>query len=73
MAINSIQGEKISLSKIKIELPEDILVTEEEMELDISEYKVDLKKQKIFRTNYETQKLNFKERIVCVYEYEAKK
>ena len=73
IAINNIQGEKISLSKIKIQLPEDILVTEEELELDISEYKVDLKKQKIFRTNYEAEKFNFKERIICVYEYEARK
>lgn len=73
IAINSIQGEKISLSKIKIQLPEGVLVTEEKLELDINEYKVDLKKQKIFRTNYEEEKFNFKERIICVYEYEARK
>jgi len=72
IAINNMQGEKISLSKIKIQLPEDFLFTEEELELDISEYKVDLKKQKIFRTNYEGDKFNFKERIICVYEYDAK-
>ena len=73
MAINNIQGEKISLSKIKIQLPEDFLFTEEELELDISEYKVDLKKQKIFRTNYDSAQLNFQERIICVYEYDARK
>lgn len=72
-AINSLKEGKISLSKIKIELPEDIFISEEEFEFDMSEYKVDLKKQKIFRTNYEVEKFNFKERIVCVYEYEAKK
>lgn len=71
-AINSIKDEKISLSKIKIKLPDDIFINGEKIEFDISEYKVDLKKQKIFRTNYEAEKFDFKERIVCVYEYEAK-
>ena len=72
LAINNIKGEKISVSKIKIQLPEDILITEEEIEFDTNEYKFDLKKQKIFRTNYDTEKLDFRERIICVYEYEAK-
>jgi len=39
----------------------------------MNEYKLDLKKQKIFRTNFEGDKINFKERIVCAYEYEARK
>jgi len=72
-AMNSIKGEKISLSKIKIQLPEDIFINEEQIVLNVSEYKIDLRKQKIFRINYETEKLNFKERIVCVYEYDARK
>lgn len=73
-AMNSVKDEKVSLSKIKIELsPEDILINGEEIELSINEYKIDLKKQKIFRTNFEGEKFNFKERIVCVYEYEARK
>ena len=38
---------------------------------DMSKYKVDLKKQKIFRINRQ-EKLDFKDIIVCVYEYEVK-
>ena len=73
-AINSMSGEKISLSKIKIKLPkEDVLINGAEIEIDMKDYKIDLKKQKIFRTNFEGEKFNFKERIVCVYEYEARK
>ena len=73
-AMNSINEEKVSLSKIKVELsPEEILINGEEIELSINEYKIDLKKQKIFRTNFEGEKFNFKEKIVCVYEYEARK
>ena len=37
---------------------------------DMKKYKIDLKKQKIFRINQGTQ--NFKEKIICAYEYEAK-
>jgi len=73
-AMNSINQEKVSLSKIKIQLsPADILIDGEEIEFSINEYKIDLKKQKIFRTNFEGEKFNFKEKIVCVYEYEARK
>jgi len=39
---------------------------------DMSKYKIDLKKQKIFRINGTEDNFNFKEKIVCVYEYEAK-
>lgn len=74
VAMNSIKEEKVSLAKIKIELPlEDILINGEEIEFSINEYKIDLKKQKIFRTNFEQDKFNFKERIICVYEYESRK
>ena len=40
---------------------------------DMSKYKIDLKKQKIFRINGTEDNFNFKEKIVCVYEYEAKR
>ncbi len=71
-AINSVKEEKVSLSKIKMIAPLELQENEKTIELDISNYKVDLKKQKIFRINYENDKFDFKEKIVCVYEYEAK-
>lgn len=70
-AINMVQDEKTSLHKIKITLGEEILYNQTTIEVDLSEYKLDLKKQKIFRTNFEGDKFNFKERIVCAYEYDA--
>ncbi len=39
---------------------------------DMSEYKIDLKKQKIFRINEDDNNFSFKEKIICAYEYEAK-
>ena len=39
---------------------------------DMNKYKIDLKKQKIFRICSNTEKFNFKEEIICAYEYEAK-
>ena len=39
---------------------------------DMSKYKMDLKKQKIFRINGTEDNFCFKEKIVCVYEYETK-
>lgn len=39
---------------------------------DMNEYKIDLKKQKIFRICRNTENFNFKEEIICAYEYEAK-
>ena len=72
-AINMLQDEKISLHKIKITFDEEILYNQNTIEIDMNEYKLDLKKQKIFRTNFEGDKFNFKERIVCAYEYEARK
>ena len=39
---------------------------------DMKRYKIDLKKQKIFRINGTEDNFYFKEKIVCVYEYEAK-
>ena len=39
---------------------------------DMSKYKMDLKKQKIFRINGTENNFYFKEKIVCVYEYETK-
>ena len=39
---------------------------------DMKKYKIDLKKQKIFRINGTEDNFYFKEKIVCVYEYEAK-
>lgn len=38
---------------------------------DMKKYKIDLKKQKIFRMNYGEDDFNFNEKIVCVYEYEV--
>ena len=40
---------------------------------DMSKYKIDVKKQKIFRINGTEENFNFNEKIICVYEYEAKK
>ena len=71
-AIDMVQEEKISLHKIKITMDEEILYNQDTIEIDLNEYKIDLKKQKIFRTNYEQNSFNFKEKIICVYEYEAK-
>lgn len=39
---------------------------------DMNKYKIDLKKQKIFRICSNTEKFNFKEEIICAYEYEAR-
>jgi len=38
---------------------------------DMSRYKIDLKKQKIFRINGTDNNFDFREKIICVYEYEA--
>lgn len=38
---------------------------------DMNRYKLDLKKQKIFRINGSEDNFNFKERIICAYEYEV--
>ena len=40
---------------------------------DMSKYKIDLKKQKIFRINGLESNFEFNEKIICVYEYEAKR
>ena len=40
---------------------------------DMSKYKMDLKKQKIFRINGLESNFDFNEKIICVYEYEAKR
>ena len=71
-AINNIKEEKISLYKIKVVSPLEIKENQTKVEFDMSKYKIDLKKQKIFRTNYDVKQFDFKERIICVYEYEAK-
>lgn len=71
-AINSIQEEKISLSKIKLTVPMEVLENQKTIEIDLNNYKIDLKKQKIFRINCEEEKFDFKEKIICVYEYELK-
>lgn len=39
--------------------------------LDMNKYKIDLRKQKIFRINGAEDNFEFKEKIVCVYEYEV--
>ena len=39
---------------------------------DMKRYKIDLKKQKIFRMNDGNSNFEFKEKIICVYEYEVK-
>ena len=39
---------------------------------DMKKYKIDLKKQKIFRISGTEDNFNFNEKIVCAYEYEAK-
>lgn len=39
---------------------------------DMSRYKIDLKKQKIFRINGTEDNFDFNEKIICAYEYEAK-
>ena len=39
---------------------------------DMNKYKIDLKKQKIFRINGSDDNYEFKEKLICVYEYEAK-
>lgn len=39
---------------------------------DMNKYKLDLKKQKIFRINKEVDDFNFEEKIICAYEYEVK-
>ena len=40
---------------------------------DMSKYKIDLKKHKIFRINGLESNFEFNEKIICVYEYEAKR
>lgn len=40
---------------------------------DMKKYKMDLKKQKIFRINGTEDNFEFEEKIICVYEYEAKR
>ncbi len=39
--------------------------------VDISKLKLEPKKQKLFRINHETNEIEVKTKIVCVYEYEA--
>ena len=39
---------------------------------DMKKYKIELKKQRIFRTNQKENDFYFKERIICAYEYEVK-
>ena len=46
---------------------------EKAVTFDMSKYKIDLKKQKIFRINGTEDNFNFNEKIICVYEYEAKR
>ena len=38
---------------------------------DMKKYKIDLKKQKIFRIDYGEDNFNFNEKIICAYEYEV--
>ena len=38
---------------------------------DMKRYKIDLKKQKIFRIDYGEDNFNFNEKILCAYEYEV--
>lgn len=40
---------------------------------DMKKYQIDLKKQKIFRINGTEDNFEFYEKIICVYEYEAKR
>ena len=40
---------------------------------DMKKYKIDLKKQKIFRIDGTEDNFEFNEKIICVYEYEARK
>lgn len=39
---------------------------------DMKRYKIDLRKQKIFRIDCEEDNFNFNERIVCAYEYDVR-
>ena len=39
---------------------------------DMNRYKLDLKRQKVFRINQDIDEINNQTKIVCVYEYEAK-
>jgi len=71
-AIDCTEEEKISLYKIKVMSTFDIQEDQTKIEFDMSQYKIDWKKQKIFRINHGKNKFNFNEKIVCVYEYEAK-
>ena len=70
-AINVVQDNKTSLYKIKVPINSKIECNQSVVELDMSEYKIDLKRQKIFRINYGANNFDFKERIICVYECEA--
>ena len=72
-AINNFAGEKVSLYKINVIPGVDIEEKQETIEFNMSKYKIDLKKQKIFRINQGENKFNFNEKIICVYEYEARK
>jgi len=38
---------------------------------DLSRYKLDLRKQKIFRMSELKNKFNFQEKIICAYEYDV--
>ena len=38
---------------------------------DMNRYKLELKKQKIFRINGTEDNFNFREKIICAYEYEV--
>ena len=44
---------------------------EQTVTFDMNKYKIDLKKQKIFRINSGDSDFEFKEKIICVYEYEV--
>lgn len=53
-------------------LPDGMNVTDEVL-FDMNLYKVELKRQKIFRINQDINEIISKPKIVCVYEYEIKK
>ena len=52
-------------------LPEGMNV-EHTVTFDMSKYAIDLKKQRIFRMNQDENDFNFREKIICAYEYEVK-
>jgi len=51
-------------------LPEGMNVTDEIL-LDMSKYKFELKRQKLFRLNQELDEIHIKNKIICVYEYDV--